>query len=192
MSGCTISNEVFQKQHFYRALLWFCLLGDGPYYNSYQLALRRWASLNVLFSRRSRLSSSGPWMQASCQKLGSFLVRFFNMHFSGQHWNQGASTQGAASAEGLGCGHGAEVGDGVSHCASASVLSISLGTPRLPFIPLLAQLHRAHVVPQLGLQHRRYLSVPLLTLGEMHGDRGEHQVLSAPDGPKCLKRRDWF
>lgn len=64
-SGCTICNELFQKQHFCRALLHFCLLGDGPHYISCQLALRRWAAPSVL------LLSKAGWapLSAECKHL---------------------------------------------------------------------------------------------------------------------------
>ena len=61
--------------------------------------------------------------------------------------------------------------------------SFSLGTPRFPFIPLLTWPHRAQLVPQLGRQRGRHLSLPLLTLAEMHGSRGEAVAALSPLSP---------
>lgn len=70
-----------------------------------------------------------------------------------------AHTQGAGSAEGLCCGHGVEKGDGISHHAPTSMLSLLLGTLRFPFILLFT--HGAHLI----------LAPTSTNLGEIHGNR---------------------
>lgn len=69
-----------------------------------------------------------------------------------------ARTRGGGSAEGLCCGHGVEKGDGISHHAPTSTLSLLSGTLSFPFILLLtrgAQLILAHPTNS----------------GEIHGNR---------------------
>lgn len=49
-----------------------------------------------------------------------------------------ASAQGGTSADGLGCGHGAEKGGGIRHHAPNTLLSVSLG-PQVSLHPPLTQ-----------------------------------------------------
>lgn len=63
-------------------------------------------------------------------------------------------------------------------------LSISLVIPGFPFIALLTQVRWAHLVPQPGLQHRKYCSLPLITQVEMHGDREKAAAVPSPFCPR--------